>query len=886
MSLTHGHFYAAEKVREKLGGDLRDVIDNNITAFHLGSIGHDLIYWAGTYSWKKNRENTGGGPYFFLPSDPHQDRTGEMIRNLLEDYVVRRNALCRGLPEREQEALSNERKTNEKLAAILEKEAKATEEDVKNAIASEKKNLDEEIKAIESEKQAIKKERALLENLTSAEAGKKGDIEKELDALLAERKKPVDRYLAFILGWITHWATDMYVHSLVDLYGGRYSEVDISPENSRHLQLELIETRYVLEKMPSLATAIIPMSNKDIWTCIARPLSRTYEKAVIADSGKQKNTPEERPYTFAEIMPGTVNIMVMAKTCAEDCCSNSEGKATTLINQQVEKNWTEASDAHFPTQQMYDKLTGWNKPGPERPAIITVERDSSWPATLAYIVNVADTGLYGKFLKDYDPFMDAAVEKATQTINAAAAAIDGAGIGPLPGGLPHIPQISDIDILLPENTPEVRNSAAMKGIDDGTIRDIFGMPVSRRNSLYYDIEYQLRSACHEYYDRIEYDDGKKIRLPGRFVEVTADKDSTNRLYMSRTGTVRLSLDVPNPEKYHCRFLLRMSLTGETAFKAPLYREIDFRERGDEGPGRIHYLLFDKSGGKIMEWDEINGLREGRLTTFFQSGAIETEENYAAGKRDGKCIRYFEDTKIVAEEGNYKEDLKEGLWISYFEDGNKKYEEQYLNDNKNGKSIAYFETGEISAAEEYLNGQKTGKSIAYFKTGRISSETEYLNDLRHGHWICYHENGNKSQEGDEFNGSPTGHWINYFESGAKSSEGDTGSGYTDYYEDGHVSGQMSANGHWTAWYNNRNKKEEGDYRDDDFNHDRTGHWTSYFEDGIKASEGAYEKDRPVGRWIYWWPNGNRKMEGDFAEGSEWKYWDKAGNPVKKEDFRNW
>ncbi len=59
-------------------------------------------------------------------------------------------------------------------------------------------------------------------------------------ALIRRAKEGTDRDRAFAAGWLTHWITDLFIHTLVDIYGGNY----ITGEK-RHVQLELVESMHV-----------------------------------------------------------------------------------------------------------------------------------------------------------------------------------------------------------------------------------------------------------------------------------------------------------------------------------------------------------------------------------------------------------------------------------------------------------------------------------------------------------------------------------------------------------------------------------------------------------------------------------------------------------------
>ncbi|MBN3035799.1 MAG: hypothetical protein JW861_09450 [Bacteroidales bacterium] len=85
---------------------------------------------------------------------------------------------------------------------------------------------------------------------------------------------------------------------------------------------------------------------------------------------------------------------------------------------------------------------------------------------------------------------------------------------------------------------------------------------------------------------------------------------------------------------------------------------------------------------------------------------------------------------------------------------------------------------------------------------------------------------------------------------------------------------------------------------------------FYEDGTPRLEGNYENGQRTGRWIYWYPNGNKwseanykagvdhgtktvwhesgqkYYEGEMTEGKRsgiWRFWDEQGNLTKEIDY---
>jgi antitoxin component YwqK of YwqJK toxin-antitoxin module len=68
--------------------------------------------------------------------------------------------------------------------------------------------------------------------------------------------------------------------------------------------------------------------------------------------------------------------------------------------------------------------------------------------------------------------------------------------------------------------------------------------------------------------------------------------------------------------------------------------------------------------------------------------------------------------------------------------------------------------------------------------------------------------------------------------------------------------------------------------------KEGIWTSYFENGKKNSESNFKNGLNDGYSMVWYPNGNVRYFGDYANGKkvgEWTFYNEKGEFVKTESF---
>ncbi|MDQ0592312.1 antitoxin component YwqK of YwqJK toxin-antitoxin module [Chryseobacterium ginsenosidimutans] len=72
---------------------------------------------------------------------------------------------------------------------------------------------------------------------------------------------------------------------------------------------------------------------------------------------------------------------------------------------------------------------------------------------------------------------------------------------------------------------------------------------------------------------------------------------------------------------------------------------------------------------------IDGLQEGNCIFFYENGQKKWDQNWKKGKLDGNYIAYFENGKEKAK-GVYKKDRKVGEWVYYDQSGSKTGTETY------------------------------------------------------------------------------------------------------------------------------------------------------------------------------------------------------------------
>ncbi len=131
----------------------------------------------------------------------------------------------------------------------------------------------------------------------------------------------------------------------------------------------------------------------------------------------------------------------------------------------------------------------------------------------------------------------------------------------------------------------------------------------------------------------------------------------------------------------------------------------------------------QNGNIMREESYLSGLTEGVYTEYDINGNIIISGSYKFGMRTGKWIENVGD-RIT--EGEYRNDKKEGLWISKFTNGKTASKGSYAAGSPNGEHILYYENGNVREIQEYTNGLKNGVWKKYFESGELFMQITYNN----------------------------------------------------------------------------------------------------------------------------------------------------------------
>ena len=141
----------------------------------------------------------------------------------------------------------------------------------------------------------------------------------------------------------------------------------------------------------------------------------------------------------------------------------------------------------------------------------------------------------------------------------------------------------------------------------------------------------------------------------------------------------------------------------------------------------------------------------------------TNRTDETGLKQGYWI--VKDNESVIEEGNYLNDKKNGLWKSYFTNGNLKSEITYEQGVAKGNANHYYKDGTLRESGNWQVDHWEGGYKYYYESGQLSYDWFYNeNGKRQGEQRYFHANGKKMYEGNWQDGKTEGVLKVYNESG--------------------------------------------------------------------------------------------------------------------------
>ncbi|NND76693.1 MAG: hypothetical protein HKN39_00730 [Flavobacteriales bacterium] len=273
---------------------------------------------------------------------------------------------------------------------------------------------------------------------------------------------------------------------------------------------------------------------------------------------------------------------------------------------------------------------------------------------------------------------------------------------------------------------------------------------------------------------------------------------------------------------------------------------------------IHEIY--REGKKISAENFANNVRSGESSYFYLTGELHKVIPFENGAEEGTGVEYAKDGRMIAlltyKQGflrksvklNRKDKLgrKQGLWQEYHANGKLKMEGNFIDDLRNGLFKYYDEKGNLTGIEKYDQDkvdEEAEESVVldikneYSKDGKVISSGGYKDGKKHG------THRNYDEDGRIVSGT-------LFDFGTKKAEG-------------LVDKNGTYQGEWKLFYPTGELRAEGDYKDGK----KVKDWKYYHKDGTLEQKGKYTKGRPSGEWKWYYKNGILHREEYYRKGRE-------------------
>jgi len=180
--------------------------------------------------------------------------------------------------------------------------------------------------------------------------------------------------------------------------------------------------------------------------------------------------------------------------------------------------------------------------------------------------------------------------------------------------------------------------------------------------------------------------------------------------------------------------LRQGIWKEYYATGELKSEGNYIDSKEEGAWKFYF-----QNQKIeVEGRYKNGKKEGTWYWYYPNGTLLQEENRNQGKLDGEFLEYDESGNIRVK-GEYVEGTEEGEW--FYVQGNALEKGVYNDGLRTGLWITQWrETGKLISEIEYDQNLFNGKYILYYDDGKMRISGKYSAGEPIGIWYLFDENG--------------------------------------------------------------------------------------------------------------------------------------------------
>ncbi|HNW88954.1 MAG TPA: DUF3352 domain-containing protein [Bacteroidales bacterium] len=137
------------------------------------------------------------------------------------------------------------------------------------------------------------------------------------------------------------------------------------------------------------------------------------------------------------------------------------------------------------------------------------------------------------------------------------------------------------------------------------------------------------------------------------------------------------------------------------------------------------LYYQDSTTIKAEGRVVKGKIEGLWRSYFEDGQIQSAITYKDGMANGVALFYYDNEKQTTRvELNFEEDKVTGVYREFYENGNRKAMLNFKDGYPQGEAEFYYDSGVIKISGQYKDGVKEGKWKHYTETGELISKDKW------------------------------------------------------------------------------------------------------------------------------------------------------------------
>lgn len=167
------------------------------------------------------------------------------------------------------------------------------------------------------------------------------------------------------------------------------------------------------------------------------------------------------------------------------------------------------------------------------------------------------------------------------------------------------------------------------------------------------------------------------------------------------------------------------------------KQLRYSGRFEHGKEVGIFNFYDKDGGHPTAVKRYTSGSDLLDVSFYTKEGKKVSEGTMKGRlREGDWTYYHQDGTSILSTERYKNDLKEGKKIEYYNNGIKALEESYIAGKREGVALYYTEDQVLLKELTYQNDLLNGLAKLYDPLGVLIKEGTYKNNKKHGIWRYY------------------------------------------------------------------------------------------------------------------------------------------------------